>query len=59
METIGNRLSGLVWSDCKTCGKAIALCLSVIKIGCNRSANKIQLSELKPVNFVMSTPPYT
>jgi hypothetical protein len=31
-----------VTSDYKVCGTAIALWLSVIKRGCNRSANKIQ-----------------
>jgi hypothetical protein len=36
VTTGGNRLSGLVWSDCKMCRIAIGLRLSVIKRGCNR-----------------------
>jgi hypothetical protein len=38
------------------CGIAIALWLSVIKRGCNRTANKIQSPELEPVIYVMCTP---
>jgi hypothetical protein len=49
MKTSGNRLNGLVWSNCKTCRIVIGLWLSVIKSGYNRSANEIQSSELEPV----------
>jgi hypothetical protein len=41
--------------ELKACGTAIALGLSVIKRGCNRSANKIPSSELEPVIIVTCT----
>jgi hypothetical protein len=46
-------------SACSTgtvnCGIVKALYVSVIKTGCNRSANTIQSSELEPVIYVICT----
>jgi hypothetical protein len=56
MKTVGKRQWGLLWRvDCKVCGIAIALWLSVIKSGCNERANKIQSSKLEPVIIVTCT----
>jgi hypothetical protein len=41
--------------DCKVCGIAIALYVSVITSGCNQSAYKIQSSEIEPVIYVTCT----
>jgi hypothetical protein len=41
--------------NCKLCGIAIALCVSVNKNGCNQNSNKIQSSELEPVISVICT----
>jgi hypothetical protein len=46
-----------VKSDCKECVKAIGLCSSIIKSGCNRSDNKIQSSEIEPIILPCVNPP--